>query len=459
MTSLTKIEPWKSFDSKAWLKDKTIIVIDDIVEMREAIRFSLKSIELIIQLKEMGKGMIEARNGKEAMKAIENKETHLIICDWDMPKMPGIKVLQAVRSHKDERIQNLPFMMVTAVDKREQILWALEEGADGYVVKPITPQKIENGIKQTLWKSNNMAGNRKIVREVKELMEGNNHEQALKICMKQVKDGSKSPSIRFWIGQVCEADREKESDAEDWYNDALRKNPMFNLSRVALSNLYIKQGKLIEALDLIDEAIVKSPGNPMWLKHKGYVLTKIDEEKKHNPANRIWDTPEGKALFKKDITSEVEKTFVQAVRKDPEIAQEIGERFLKDNDYNRAAQFFRVALDKYTSMDKDKFTREDKKECLHIYNKLGISLREEGKYQDAVKEYDKAINIDQKDPALYFNKGQAFLKWGKIPNAEKYFLTAGELNNKKETPDLVIADEIKKELKNCLAFSKGPLIK
>ncbi len=107
-------------------------------------------------------------------------------------------------------------------------------------------------------------------------------------------------------------------------------------------------------------------------------------------------------------------------------------------------------------MNQEKFTGEDVKECLHIYNRLGISLREEGKYQDAVKEYDKAIKIDKKDPALHFNRAQAFLKWGKIPNAKRHFLTADELNQGRETPDPVIASEIKKALKNCSTLSKDP---
>jgi len=59
-----------------------------------------------------------------------------LVTDWNMPGMQGIDLLKAVRA--DESLQNIPVLMVTAEQKKEQIVEAAQAGVNGYIVKPFT---------------------------------------------------------------------------------------------------------------------------------------------------------------------------------------------------------------------------------------------------------------------------------------------------------------------------------
>ena len=61
-----------------------------------------------------------------------------------MPNMPGIDLLKAVRA--DARLKDIPFLMVTAEAKKDEVSAALEAGVTGYVVKPFTPDSLESKI-------------------------------------------------------------------------------------------------------------------------------------------------------------------------------------------------------------------------------------------------------------------------------------------------------------------------
>jgi len=59
-----------------------------------------------------------------------------LVTDWNMPGMTGIDLLKAVRA--EEQLASMPVLMVTAEQKREQIVEAANAGVNGYIVKPFT---------------------------------------------------------------------------------------------------------------------------------------------------------------------------------------------------------------------------------------------------------------------------------------------------------------------------------
>ena len=64
-----------------------------------------------------------------------------VVSDWNMPNMTGIELLKAVRA--DNNLKHLPFLMITAEAKRENIIEAATAGASGYIVKPFTAATLE----------------------------------------------------------------------------------------------------------------------------------------------------------------------------------------------------------------------------------------------------------------------------------------------------------------------------
>lgn len=107
-------------------RNMKILVVDDFSTMRRIIKNLLK---------ELGFSNIEeADDGNTALPKLKQGDFDFLVTDWNMPGMTGIDLLRAVR--KDEKLKNLPVLMVTAEAKREQIILAAQEGVNGYIVKP-----------------------------------------------------------------------------------------------------------------------------------------------------------------------------------------------------------------------------------------------------------------------------------------------------------------------------------
>jgi two-component system chemotaxis response regulator CheY len=91
-------------------------------------------------LKEFGYSVTEAADGREALKELEQleKAPELILTDWNMPIMNGLEFLREVR--KAERFSSSAVVMVTTRTEMDQIVEALEAGANEYVMKPFTKE-------------------------------------------------------------------------------------------------------------------------------------------------------------------------------------------------------------------------------------------------------------------------------------------------------------------------------
>ncbi len=98
-------------------------------------------------LQDFGYETVEAGNGLEALVTIESLQTplNLILLDWNMPEMNGLEFLRRLRS--DRRFDAVKLMMVTTETQAEQMLEALEAGANEYVMKPFTRDIIEDKLR------------------------------------------------------------------------------------------------------------------------------------------------------------------------------------------------------------------------------------------------------------------------------------------------------------------------
>ncbi len=111
-------------------KSMKILVVDDYGTMRRIIGNLLKQLGF--------ENIAEAADGTEALQVLEKEEAEnsygLIISDWNMEPMTGLQLLQKVRAHPT--LKKLPFIMVTAESKSENVITAKEAGVSNYIVKP-----------------------------------------------------------------------------------------------------------------------------------------------------------------------------------------------------------------------------------------------------------------------------------------------------------------------------------
>lgn len=109
-------------------KNIKILIVDDFSTMRRIIKNLLRDLGF--------NNTAEADDGLTALPMLQSTHFDLLITDWNMPGMQGIDLLRAVRA--DPKLASLPVMMVTAEQKREQIIEAAQSGVNGYIVKPFT---------------------------------------------------------------------------------------------------------------------------------------------------------------------------------------------------------------------------------------------------------------------------------------------------------------------------------
>jgi two-component system, chemotaxis family, chemotaxis protein CheY len=89
-------------------------------------------------LKAIGYEVCEAANGKEALDVLAADKTAvtLVLSDWNMPEMNGLELLKQLR--RDPDFASLVVIMVTTETELDQMVLALEAGANEYVMKPFT---------------------------------------------------------------------------------------------------------------------------------------------------------------------------------------------------------------------------------------------------------------------------------------------------------------------------------
>lgn len=84
--------------------------------------------------------VLAVENGTEATRAMQQKRFDLILCDWEMPEMSGLEVLQWTRAQADYK--QTPFLMVTSRGEREYVLKAIQSGVNDYLGKPFTREQL-----------------------------------------------------------------------------------------------------------------------------------------------------------------------------------------------------------------------------------------------------------------------------------------------------------------------------
>ena len=114
-------------------KNMPILVVDDFNTMRRIVKTCLGQLGFT--------NITEAEDGKVALGKLENGDFKLVISDWNMPNMMGIDLLRAVRS--DEKLKNIPFVLVTAEGQKENVIEAAKAGVSNYVVKPFTADTLQ----------------------------------------------------------------------------------------------------------------------------------------------------------------------------------------------------------------------------------------------------------------------------------------------------------------------------
>ena len=109
----------------------TILLVDDEKLVRLVARRRLSKLHHRI---------LEVGNGREALGVLERESVDLVLSDWMMPELDGPALCEAMK--RNERWQSIHFILMTALDRPEQIAEGLRRGADDFLPKSASDQEI-----------------------------------------------------------------------------------------------------------------------------------------------------------------------------------------------------------------------------------------------------------------------------------------------------------------------------
>ena len=121
-------------------KNINVLIVDDYRTMLRIIRNLLKQLEF--------NNVDDAVDGQEALAKLRAGNFGLVISDWNMAPMTGLDLLKEVRA--DQRLKNMPFIMITAESKTENVVAAKQAGVSNYIVKPFNAETLREKIEKVL---------------------------------------------------------------------------------------------------------------------------------------------------------------------------------------------------------------------------------------------------------------------------------------------------------------------
>ena len=121
-------------------KSMNILIVDDYKTMLRIIRNLLNQLSF--------QNVQEAADGVAALDKLRDGSFGLVISDWNMEPMTGLQLLREVRA--DDRLKSLPFVMITAESKTENVVAAKEAGVSNYIVKPFNAETLKSKLVSVL---------------------------------------------------------------------------------------------------------------------------------------------------------------------------------------------------------------------------------------------------------------------------------------------------------------------
>ncbi len=117
-----------------------VLIVDDYKTMLRIIRNLLNQLGFT--------NIVEAADGSAALEVLRQQPVGLVISDWNMAPMTGIQLLREVRA--DAKLKAIPFIMVTAESKSENVIVAKEAGVSNYIVKPFNAATLKKKIESVI---------------------------------------------------------------------------------------------------------------------------------------------------------------------------------------------------------------------------------------------------------------------------------------------------------------------
>ena len=292
------------------------------------------------------------------------------------------------------------FIIVLSIDvERHRIMYLHELGVDNFIAKPVSASTIIEKLAFTI-KPQSKFG--ELIDKAKAHLEEGQPEKAKELS-EQILELKPGSAAGLMVLGDAECAMGKTKAAKEAYLEASRNADLYLEPLRKLARLAERVGDLEEALGYLEKLDKLSPLNSERKIDMGEINLELGND------NRA------EQLFNAAIT----QISNDAMDHIAALAAQIAKIYEKD-DPERAVNYFRKALDAKTR----NFTRED----MRLFNRLGVALRRQGKWEEAISEYRRALEIDPQDDTIYYNMGMAYVEADNLLDALECMEKALSLN-------------------------------
>ncbi|MDR2604957.1 MAG: tetratricopeptide repeat protein, partial [Desulfovibrio sp.] len=324
-----------------------------------------------------------------------------------------------IRQFKDSYPEMRVMVMTTTADK-DRIMLLHEAGADNFIVKPLSSVDLLDKMADTLRPPSTI---RQLLDKARSFISKNSGNEALKLTQKvlEIKPDSAAGYVVLGDSLRIFGNNDKAKIA---YERACKYSGDYLEPLQRLADLAKEAGRKDEQLEYLKRMDAISPLNAQRKVEIGELLVALGNTES---AAEIFDTA-------------VSRAYKDAIDQVAAMAQKIAVS-LQDSDPVKAEKYLRRCLD---LKGKD-LTIDD----LATFNQLGISLRKQGRWRDAIVEYKKALGIAPKAEGLFYNMGMAYAEGSEFETAVSCMQKALSINPKLPWGGAVLAYNM------GMVFSKG----
>lgn len=316
-----------------------------------------------------------------------------------LERVLGYKQKTSLLNEIKNKIDNIYIVLLTTEVDRSILIYLHEIGADNFITKPISVNTLIEKIALTL-KPQGKIG--QLIGKGKSLVESGNFEAALAISEEILKIKPNSAGALMVKGDAYK-NLGMRDQALEAYEAASREALLYLEPLKKLAGFFEESGDKKSQLKFLEKLDKLSPLN---------LDRKIDMGSINVDLGKI-EKAEG--LFDQAVKLASKETTVFV----GDVNMRIAELCL-EKDPQLSEKFYRQALDS----KKDKLDTSD----IETFNRLGIALRKQGKWQEAIEEYKKALDVDPDEANLYYNMAMAYSEGKRKEDAYRSIMKAYRLN-------------------------------
>ncbi len=351
----------------------TLLIVDDQPSFRKTMRDMLRRAGFA--------KIVTADDGDTALQILRTKPIDLVLCDWNMPRMNGVQLLRVIRD--DPMLREKPFIMITGEAEQGTVAEAIEDEVDAYLLKPLSVDILREKIWRIFERRERPAALDTHIQVGQVYLKGRQYDKAIAEFSQAMAANPDNVRPMAAMGEVYEQKGDLDL-AKEWYLKAVTLAPKYIRAHDALARLAQAQGDHVALIKHLKAAVSLSP-------------KKVDRQ-----------MALGRALLAAQQRDDARLAFKKALKAAREypalVAREVGEAWLEADEPGWAQEAFLEGL-------------SSNPEDIPLYNRLGIAYRKQGKYQEAVDNYQQALAIDPDNEVLHYNLGRAQAEAGQVDQA------------------------------------------